>query len=272
VELASIAIKLLVDVLLQVGSSHSMEDIPTSVSQLLLECNRASDQSVEQEILDKFLVDTKRIIETQIHDLRAHQRRSHQQIVASESRSHVPAQPARSTSMQAPGELLSGDPGQNQNPAAGFLIKSEPGSLSSRNEELVVPEEGIQRELERLSGKLEEQKLKAKHLQLNLAGKIVILEEQLEQASIEHEERIQQLERAHQEEVRRLTAGVEQREAQLLQLCDDYREEARDLQFKLETSWKPAEESKTIQKMEKGTRGNLYKLMKDEYERLFRTN
>jgi t-SNARE complex subunit (syntaxin) len=174
--------------------------------------------------------------------------------------------------MQAPGELLNGDPGQNQNPAAGFLIKSEPGSLSSRNEELVVPEEGIQRELERLSGKLEEQKLKAKHLQLNLAGKIVILEEQLEQASIEHEERIQQLERAHQEEVRRLTAGVEQREAQLLQLCDDYREEARDLQFKLETSWKPAEESKTIQKMEKGTRGNLYKLMKDEYERLFRTN
>ena len=109
-------------------------------------------------------------------------------------------------------------------------------------------------------------------MQLNLAGKIVILEEQLEQASIEHEERIQQLERAHQEEVRRLTAGVEQREAQLLQLCDDYREEARDLQFKLETSWKPAEESKTIQKMEKGTRGNLYKLMKDEYERLFRTN
>lgn len=83
--------------------------------------------------------------------------------------------------------------------------------------------------MERLSGKLEEQRLKARHLQLNLAGKIVVLEEQLEQAALEREERIQQLERAHQEDVRRLTAGVEQREAQLLQLCDEYRDEARDL-------------------------------------------
>lgn len=99
-----------------------------------------------------------------------------------------------------------------------------------------------------------------------------MLEEQIEQAAIEREERVQQLEKAHQEELQKITAGIEQREAQLLQLCDDYRDEARDLQCKLEASWKPAEESKTIQKMEKGTRGNLYKLMKDEYERLFRKN
>jgi hypothetical protein len=63
---------------------------------------------------------------------------------------------------------------------------------------------------------------------------------------------------------------VEQREAQLVQLCDEYREEVRDLQWKLETSWRPAEESKTIQKMEQGTRGNLYKLMKDQYETKFK--
>lgn len=58
----------------------------------------------------------------------------------------------------------------------------------------------------------------------------------------------------------------------MFQLVEEYREEIRDLQFKIESSWKPAEESKTIQKMEKGTRGNLYKLMKDEYESLFRKN
>ena len=58
------------------------------------------------------------------------------------------------------------------------------------------------------------------------------------------------------------TQGVEQREAQFVQLRDEYRAEVRDLQWKLETSWRPAEESKTIQKMEQGTRGNLYKLMK----------
>ena len=105
---------------------------------------------------------------------------------------------------------------------------------------------------------------------MNLAGKIVVLEEQIEQINQDREDQIQQLEKTHQEELRRITSGVDQREAQLLQLCDEYRDEVRDLQFKLETSWKPAEESKTIQKMEKGTRGNLYRLMKDEYERLFR--
>ena len=43
-----------------------------------------------------------------------------------------------------------------------------------------------------------------------------------------------------------MTSGIDQREAQLLQLCEEYREDARELQFKLESSWKPAEESKTI--------------------------
>ena len=38
----------------------------------------------------------------------------------------------------------------------------------------------------------------------------------------------------------------------------------------MESSWKPPEESKTIQKMEQGTRGNLYKLMKDQYETRFK--
>ena len=49
-------------------------------------------------------------------------------------------------------------------------------------------------------------------------------------------------------------------------------EEIQDLQFKLESSWKPAEEVKTIQKMEEGARGNLYNLMKYEYEQRFKKN
>jgi hypothetical protein len=53
---------------------------------------------------------------------------------------------------------------------------------------------------------------------------------------------------------------------------DEYRDEVKDMQFKLESSWKPAEESQTVKKMEKGTKGNLYRLMKDEYEQRFKKN
>tara|TARA_B110000285_G_C15066700_1_gene585555 strand:- start:207 stop:428 length:222 start_codon:yes stop_codon:yes gene_type:complete len=73
-----------------------------------------------------------------------------------------------------------------------------------------------------------------------------VLEEQIEQMNLDRGEHIAQLEKTHQEELQRITAGVEQREAQLLQLCDEYRDEVRDLQFKLESSWKPAEESKAV--------------------------
>ena len=65
---------------------------------------------------------------------------------------------------------------------------------------------------------------------------------------------------------------MEQRERQLGSLCEEYMEEIGDLQFKLESSWKPAEEVKTIQKMEEGARGNLYNLMKYEYEQRFKKN
>jgi len=154
--------------------------------------------------------------------------------------------------------------------------ESQPSAEQTR--EIEKPSEAqieagqLKLELQQLKLKLEEQKMKSRNLQLNLAGKIVVLEEQIEQINQDREDQIQQLEKTHQEELQRITSGVEQRETQLLQLCEEYREEVRDLRFKLETSWKPAEESKTVQKMEKGTRGNLYRLMKDEYERLFHKN
>lgn len=69
--------------------------------------------------------------------------------------------------------------------------------MSKASEEL----EALRLELAKLKNRLEEQKLKSRHLQLNLAGKIVVLEEQLEQAVQGKEEQVQQLERAHQEEV-----------------------------------------------------------------------
>jgi hypothetical protein len=94
--------------------------------------------------------------------------------------------------------------------------------------------------------KLDHIKIKSRDMQLNLAGKIVVLEEQIERMNAEKDEQIKQLELAHAEELQRAMQGVEQREAQLVQLCDEYREEVRDLQWKLETQWRPAEESKTI--------------------------
>ena len=51
--------------------------------------------------------------------------------------------------------------------------------------------------------------MKSRHLQLNLAGKVVVLEEQIEQAAAEKEDHIQSLERTHKEELERITGGVE---------------------------------------------------------------
>ena len=86
------------------------------------------------------------------------------------------------------------------------------------------------------------------------------------------EDEISSLEKTHQEELTKVSQGIDQREEHLLQLVDEYRDEVKELQFKLESSWKPAEESQTVKKMEKGTKGNLYRLMKDEYETRFQKN
>ena len=50
---------------------------------------------------------------------------------------------------------------------------------------------------------------------MNLAGKIVVLEEQIEQMIKEREENAIQLEKAHEEEIERITSGIDQREVQL---------------------------------------------------------
>lgn len=44
---------------------------------------------------------------------------------------------------------------------------------------------------------------------MNLAGKIVVLEEQIEQLNKEREENMVLLEKAHEEEIERITSGID---------------------------------------------------------------
>ena len=61
--------KLLVDVLVQVGKCNSIADVPAQVSKLLQQCNKKSDITVEREILDRYLSSTKSAIDKQINDM-----------------------------------------------------------------------------------------------------------------------------------------------------------------------------------------------------------
>ena len=63
---------------------------------------------------------------------------------------------------------------------------------------------------------MEEQKLKARNLQLNLAGKIVVLEEQLEHVNLQKEEEMTSLEKTHQDELVKVSMGVDQRDEHIL--------------------------------------------------------
>ena len=63
-------------------------------------------------------------------------------------------------------------------------------------------------EAETYKNKLDQQKIRSRDLQLNLAGKIVVLEEKIEKMNNEKEEQIKQLELAHAEELQRSQEGV----------------------------------------------------------------
>jgi len=75
-ELASISVKLLVDVLVKLGRCNSVDDVPAQINRLLQICNKRSDQAVEQEILDRFLRVTKTIIDDQVDELNARVRQT----------------------------------------------------------------------------------------------------------------------------------------------------------------------------------------------------
>lgn len=57
--MASICVKLLIDILVQLGLCQTIHDVPTQIATLLQKCNKKSDQTVEQEILDKYLTHAK---------------------------------------------------------------------------------------------------------------------------------------------------------------------------------------------------------------------
>lgn len=55
-------------------------------------------------------------------------------------------------------------------------------------------------------------------------------------------------------------------------MFEEQREEIRDLNVKIEQQWRPEENAETLKKMEQGTKGNLYQMMKREYEESFKKN
>ena len=64
IEMASVTVKMFVDILIQIGMCNSIDDVPESITQLLLMCNKKSDQQVETEILNNYLKETKAMIDT----------------------------------------------------------------------------------------------------------------------------------------------------------------------------------------------------------------
>lgn len=71
VELASISVKLLVDLLVRLGLCSSAEDVPEQLAPLLQECNEKSESAVEQEIYERFLRVSKELLDEQIATRRA---------------------------------------------------------------------------------------------------------------------------------------------------------------------------------------------------------
>jgi hypothetical protein len=59
IEVASVATKALVDVLVSLGSINSIDDVPDQVSKLLESCNSKSNAKQEQQILTRFFESTK---------------------------------------------------------------------------------------------------------------------------------------------------------------------------------------------------------------------
>lgn len=66
IELASISVKVLVDVLVRLGLCASAEDVPEPLAALLQECNERSEAAVEQEIYERFLKVSKELLDERI--------------------------------------------------------------------------------------------------------------------------------------------------------------------------------------------------------------
>ena len=74
-------------------------------------------------------------------------------------------------------------------------------------------------------------KIKNKEMQLALAGKIVQLEERLDQNASEREAHLLELEEIHQQELDKTKLGIQQRESHLLSRLSDIKERNSQLEI-----------------------------------------
>lgn len=70
VELTSILLKLIVELIVSVGYCDKVEEIPECISKLLFLANSKSDLSLEKELFENYLHDCKSIIEQEILSMR----------------------------------------------------------------------------------------------------------------------------------------------------------------------------------------------------------
>ena len=77
--------------------------MPEQVRHLLQLCNKKSDQEVEREILNNYLVDTKVIIDNQLSALRSGQVTEPAQVISEEQKQQIQDQILNPSSTQIPG-------------------------------------------------------------------------------------------------------------------------------------------------------------------------
>lgn len=225
IELASTCMKLQVEALVQLGAYSSAADLPSEVNQLLQHCNMLSNPEIENEIMSRFFGSTKDVLQGAIENIKQNYRpaagEAGQQVQAREESSLQNAQDGlekskeeqrNKTSSQQELQMKSekhasrkelSSPGGSTSQVEAFNIDSPaPGDLEQQRQEVedlaakmaeqelrfLIDKQNL--EIETYKNKLDKQKIKSRDLQLNLAGKIVVLEEQIEKMNTEKEEQI----------------------------------------------------------------------------------
>ena len=167
--------KLLVDILAQIGICSSVADVPSQVSQLLLQCNKKSDQTVEKEILGKFLSSTKSIIEKQIAELRTSSQSGKELPMISEKQKQQIQEQLLDPSAANVSNVQDAEVAASQLSDVHRSVNeegSQPSAAAEQTREVERPSEAqieagqLKLELQQLKLKLEEQKMKSRNLQL----------------------------------------------------------------------------------------------------------
>eukprot|EP00347_Sterkiella_histriomuscorum_P013376 403364949 len=108
------------------------------------------------------------------------------------------------------------------------------GKKSARKQKLDALQQA-QNEIEQLKLSLQEYKQKSKDLQLQLASKIVSLEEQIDELTQERTKQFMLLEEKNKIDIEKTKTGVQQRENQLLQRIEDYKTKIKEHKYSRES-------------------------------------